>query len=304
MQFIEPTHKDVLLGRTQTSFNNFGNKMFRQRIHALVPRYLNARSRTDKTMLIKNLIVSITAEGGRFLKLQGSKKRWVDVSDGPLTRNKVSHAVRDAANRWRMKLLSPSPTFPSFYALESQATSACRILSLSPYFFLSQEDSKAPIIKSSNACGVESEASQILGNSKLESVFLSPPLLPRLDLYMTPSSSEDSLSSCDLESIASILSIDQDYVDDDQDHVTHDHQDIRQFTFDVLQDALTLCSSNNCYNESLTDLRTCLDTSNLDHERNYEPRAHAPLYSVNTNVDALNSFLKGECGSNFMWQTF
>jgi hypothetical protein len=93
---IEPTDADILLGRSKRTFHHPGNKKFRSFIRKNVHRYVNAVNRIDKTMVFKSLLDSIAAHGQRFLK-QNAAKQWVDVSKGRITRDKVSHAIRDAA---------------------------------------------------------------------------------------------------------------------------------------------------------------------------------------------------------------
>jgi hypothetical protein len=94
---IEPTDLDVLLGRTKQCFNHIGNRSFRAFIKDKVHLYIRAPSRSEKGLVVKSIVDGVVAQGGRFLKLTPDQKHWEDVTDDKIARDKVSHAVRDAA---------------------------------------------------------------------------------------------------------------------------------------------------------------------------------------------------------------
>ena len=95
VQFVQPYYSDILLGRSKTSFNHPGNVYFRTLINESVLQYAFSPTRKDKVVLIKGLLDSfIFQQGCRFLKQLGMQ--WVDVSNQPIARDKISHAVRDA----------------------------------------------------------------------------------------------------------------------------------------------------------------------------------------------------------------
>jgi hypothetical protein len=91
---IEPCATDVLLGRSKRCFNHAGNIYFRTLINENVYLYMDANTRHEKRVVIKLVFDTIISRGCRFLKQYGNA--WVDISDNPLSRDKVSHAVRDA----------------------------------------------------------------------------------------------------------------------------------------------------------------------------------------------------------------
>ena len=93
---IEPTDNDILLGRFKQSFNHPGNISFRSLINDNVDLYMQAYTRREKGVVIKGLYNQLISQGRRFLKQYG--KRWVDVSDASISRDKVSHAIRDAVS--------------------------------------------------------------------------------------------------------------------------------------------------------------------------------------------------------------
>ena len=93
---IEPTDNDILLGRFKQSFNHPGNICFRTLINENVDLYMQAYTRREKGIVIKGLYNLLISQGRRFLIQYG--KRWVNVSDASISRDKVSHAIRDAVS--------------------------------------------------------------------------------------------------------------------------------------------------------------------------------------------------------------
>ena len=93
---IEPSDSDILLGRFKRSFNHPGNINFRTLINENVYLYMNTNTRREKGVVIKGLYNRLISQGRRFLKQHG--KLWVDVSDDLISRDKVSHAIRDAVS--------------------------------------------------------------------------------------------------------------------------------------------------------------------------------------------------------------
>ena len=93
---IEPSDCDILLGRFKRSFNHPGNIRFRALINESVELYMQACTRREKGIVIKGLYNRLISQGCRFLKQYG--KLWVNVSDHPISRDKISHAIRDAVS--------------------------------------------------------------------------------------------------------------------------------------------------------------------------------------------------------------
>jgi hypothetical protein len=86
---------DVICGRSSTAFQNVGNKRFRVTMALNLQRYMAARSRKDKTIVIVNLLRTMQEDvGARFLKL--TKNGYVEL-DNKATKEKVGHALRDLA---------------------------------------------------------------------------------------------------------------------------------------------------------------------------------------------------------------
>eukprot|EP00542_Grammatophora_oceanica_P020457 CAMPEP_0194041208 /NCGR_PEP_ID=MMETSP0009_2-20130614/13103_1 /TAXON_ID=210454 /ORGANISM="Grammatophora oceanica, Strain CCMP 410" /LENGTH=383 /DNA_ID=CAMNT_0038684601 /DNA_START=227 /DNA_END=1378 /DNA_ORIENTATION=+ len=98
----------VLFGRSKEAFHNPGNIKFRQTISLSAPDYLSAGNRRNRSKVVVSvweyLLIELKAE---FYKL-GSKRQWIRVSDRE-AKDKVSHALRDAARFEQRGNLSPSP---------------------------------------------------------------------------------------------------------------------------------------------------------------------------------------------------
>eukprot|EP00977_Amphora_coffeiformis_P027380 scaffold34607_cov177-Amphora_coffeaeformis.AAC.8 len=81
---------DVLCGRG-------GNKRFREAITRSLEGYRKATSRSEKAAIVQRILDGVSNAGGRFLKKNESTGQWYQLSEQQ-TKEKVSHAVRDAAN--------------------------------------------------------------------------------------------------------------------------------------------------------------------------------------------------------------
>ena len=77
--------------------NAAGNKRFREAITKSLDDYRKACTRTDKAAIVQRVIDEIANSGGRFLKKNQATGEWYQLNEQQ-TKEKVSHAVRDAAN--------------------------------------------------------------------------------------------------------------------------------------------------------------------------------------------------------------
>lgn len=96
----------VRLTPFRTFFHNktlhtVGNQRFRESITSAVKEYLKAGNRFEKSLVVHGIVESIRARGGRFLK-KNSAGNWYELSDQQ-TKEKVGHAVRDAATSWESR---------------------------------------------------------------------------------------------------------------------------------------------------------------------------------------------------------
>lgn len=86
---------DVLCGRNKIAFNNIGNRRFRVMVSIWLNNYVNvAKRRKEKSQIVRSIIASTKACGGRFL--QEREGVLVELSDRE-AHVKVGHAIRDMA---------------------------------------------------------------------------------------------------------------------------------------------------------------------------------------------------------------
>ena len=103
----EPLQFDILLGRGKTAFNHMGNRRFRVVVGLHLKKYMDARTRTEKTIVVNFVCQAIHDAGGRFLKPKDTDDtRWYQVTQ-KVAREKVGHALRDAS-AMRLKLSNTS----------------------------------------------------------------------------------------------------------------------------------------------------------------------------------------------------
>jgi len=95
---------DVLCGRDREAFNNIGNRRFRVTVSILLDRYVSAKSRQDKSLVILAVIDIVRGNGGRFVRQRDGV--LVELDDKQ-TREKVGHCLRDMATA---RDLTKSPT--------------------------------------------------------------------------------------------------------------------------------------------------------------------------------------------------
>jgi hypothetical protein len=92
---------DILVGRSRNAVNHQGNKRFRRIVSSFVPQYFEKDCRTTRCRLVLDIIAAIELSGGRFLKQSPCGcGRWVVIGQKE-KRNKVGHALRDAASAAR-----------------------------------------------------------------------------------------------------------------------------------------------------------------------------------------------------------
>ena len=96
---------DVLCGRDKESYNNIGNRRFRIMININLPNYLICKTRTDRSKMI--LEVTHNLHPFRFFK-RLNRGDAVDgmsplvILDSKQSREKIAHALRDAASLHRI----------------------------------------------------------------------------------------------------------------------------------------------------------------------------------------------------------
>lgn len=92
---IVPGEADIICGKDNVAYNHAGNKKFRAIVIMHGERYKRCPSRHGKTLITTEIIKSIRARGGRFLRMNKKINMYEDLSDQK-THDKVSHALRSA----------------------------------------------------------------------------------------------------------------------------------------------------------------------------------------------------------------
>jgi len=85
---------DVLCGRHQRSITHPGTRRFRSIIQSYCWKYQTTRNRAKKSMVVKEVISIVQAEGGRFLR-ENEADTWAVLTHEQVY-EKVSHALRSA----------------------------------------------------------------------------------------------------------------------------------------------------------------------------------------------------------------
>jgi hypothetical protein len=98
---------DVLCGRDKNAFNNPGNRRFRRLVSDALERYLKASTRKEKSMVIRSVVETVRRQGGRFLQVDRSTKRYIELDDKQ-SHEKTGHALRDMALQQRRTRTSTS----------------------------------------------------------------------------------------------------------------------------------------------------------------------------------------------------
>ena len=80
-----------------------GNQHFREFITDSIQRYIKAGNRFDKSLVVHGIVEKIRSAGGRFLKQDSKTRRWYELSEQQ-SKEKVGHAIRDAASSYEVRL--------------------------------------------------------------------------------------------------------------------------------------------------------------------------------------------------------
>jgi len=91
-----PRPNDILCAKGKRSFHHVGNRKFRSCIASHYQAYLNTRSRSEKSSLIRSIVTHLVQEKGcRFLKRKSKNDHWYDIGFKG-AECKVAHSFRDA----------------------------------------------------------------------------------------------------------------------------------------------------------------------------------------------------------------
>lgn len=90
-----PVEHDVICGRGNSCKNHNGNVFLRSVIGRNLPNYLTASTKTDKSIVVSQIVKEIRNEGGNFVRQDEASGEWYQVSERAL-REKVGQCLRDA----------------------------------------------------------------------------------------------------------------------------------------------------------------------------------------------------------------
>jgi hypothetical protein len=93
-----PGKFDVLCGQSRVCANHMGNRRFQVVLDQYAPRYDATTSKQEKMALTKEIVATIFASGGRFLKY---KEGLCQEIPSVTARDKVSHALRTKVASWK-----------------------------------------------------------------------------------------------------------------------------------------------------------------------------------------------------------
>jgi len=91
-KFLEPTEKDVLMGRGGKSNHHPGNTRYRAEIDRLEDQYKKTDDKDEKTKISEALVLHVQSYGGNFLEKDDNG--WYVIDDA-VARRKVSQALRE-----------------------------------------------------------------------------------------------------------------------------------------------------------------------------------------------------------------
>lgn len=107
---------DILCGRSRRAFFHTGNRRFRVTISLNYRRYMEARNRGEKTAVTMRVINVLKNEvGARFLKEVNGGEYYVELSPDAV-KEKITHALRDAAANQRLLEREQASKKPSYDA--------------------------------------------------------------------------------------------------------------------------------------------------------------------------------------------
>lgn len=94
----QPTGKDILCGRGRGNFLHEGNKLYISILRKNLKEYLGARKREEKSVIIKAVVSSLTERGFRFLKQDGTRGGWCELTSA-MAYCRTAHAIRDLVRK-------------------------------------------------------------------------------------------------------------------------------------------------------------------------------------------------------------
>ena len=131
----EPGAFDVVCGRGKGAYNRPGNRHFHKIVAECMPRYTQARSKIDKSVILSEIVDRVqslidpkTERRAQFVQFS-KKGGWIVIGDDA-AREKVGHAMREAMqSREKARLTTCGDNSSSSSSCSSNGSSSCSISS-------------------------------------------------------------------------------------------------------------------------------------------------------------------------------
>ena len=120
-----PSENDVVIGKGKKYYNHKGNAMLRLLAHEMLPRYITAKTKLEKSLIISEVSEVVRAQGN-FIKRDNVSDDWV-LAEDLLTREKVSAVLRDCLHQSKKRSgpgFMPKKSMSSRAIQEQQAREA------------------------------------------------------------------------------------------------------------------------------------------------------------------------------------
>eukprot|EP00980_Cylindrotheca_fusiformis_P005559 scaffold1177_cov79-Cylindrotheca_fusiformis.AAC.1 len=121
---FQPGNWDVICHNGKDVHEHIGNRRYRVCIENNVQSYSAAKSRSEKSAIISEIVTSIresSTQGGGFVRLDSNTRRWYEVGD-KVARDKVGQTLRDSsyinANKKRKREVHFAQVLKSTYTTD------------------------------------------------------------------------------------------------------------------------------------------------------------------------------------------
>lgn len=90
-----PSQHDVLCQKGKAAFSHPGNRVFRITVDLNLQRYRDARNKTEKTMIVSEIVDILGSKNAQFVRYDNKAKLYYSI-DEEATREKVGQTLREA----------------------------------------------------------------------------------------------------------------------------------------------------------------------------------------------------------------
>jgi hypothetical protein len=111
----QPNKVDIVCERGKAFAQHPGTKKYSEAIRSNLQRYVEARKRIDKSLVVACITSSLREGGARFIKFDKKSKRYYEISEDQ-AHLKTGHAIRDllklrTQSKKRSKMVVASRTY-------------------------------------------------------------------------------------------------------------------------------------------------------------------------------------------------